>query len=373
MPKQLSIWRQLALSAVFVGAVAALWTMQDQARELLGMAAETDAPKGGRGGRETPVIVAPVTLSQDALNFEVVGTGRALRSVTLRTEASGKVVEMSLESGRRFKTGDVLLRLDDAEQRLALSLAEARFAEAERVRERFSRLEDSGAATIARLDEVKTAAQVAEIELDRAREAMDDRVIYAPFDGVAGLPSIEVGAWIDSDEEIATYDDRSALLVEFELPEALLSRIDAGMPVAASTPAFPGRSFDGVVSAIDSRVDVVSRTARARVAIPNDADLLRPGASFAVEVRLPGETYPLASELAVQFARGALHVWRVRDEVAEQIEVRLVRRRAGAVLIDGPLEEGDLLVIEGAQRLTPGRRVSIVDGAAAPALQGGGS
>jgi RND family efflux transporter MFP subunit len=287
--------------------------------------------------------------------------------VTLRPEAEGKVIEVALTAGQRYAAGDVLLRLDDSDQRLALALTETRLAEAERVRERYQRLRGSGTATTATLDEAVTAAEIARIELERTRDALAKRLLRAPFAGVAGLPSIEVGDWIDTGDEVAAYDDRSVLLVEFELPEAFLGRIVTGLPVTARTPAFRERVFEGSVSAIDSRVNATSRAARVRIAIPNDEDLLRPGASFAIALKLEGGQFPLVPELAVQFSRGTLHVWRVADGKAEQVVVTLVRRRAGEVLVDGPLAEGDLVVIEGTQRLGPGKPVTVIE------TQGGGA
>ena len=352
------------LCLLVLGGAAALWAEKDRARALLGVTVEAASEPGRRPEKGVPVIVARVGVAQDDLVIEVVGTGRAQRSVTLRPEAEGKVIEVGLIPGQRYAAGDVLLRLDDAEQRLALSLAETRLAEAMRVRERYTRLKGSGTTTSAALDEAETAAEVTRIELERARDAMSKRVLRAPFDGVAGLPSIETGDWIDSGDEVATFDDRLVLLVEFELPEAFLGRIKTGMPVTAQTPSFRDRDFEGSVSAIDSRVNAASRSARIRISIPNDADLLRPGASFAIRLALEGGQFPLVPELSVQFSRGALHVWRVTDGLAELVEVKLVRRRSGEVLVDGPLVFGDEVVVEGTQRLQAGKPVIVIEATA---------
>lgn len=359
MPGQVSAWKQAAMAACLIGVAALAWQNRGRIEAILGIP-EQGGAQSVRRDVGVPVIVAPVQTAGDDLALEAVGTGRAQKSVALRSETEGKVVEMPLEAGGRYAAGDVLLRLDDSSQRLAVELAETRLAEAERVRSRFQRLEDSGTAAMARLDETRTAAEIARIELETAREALEDRVLRAPFDGVAGLSEIEVGDWVDSGVEIAGFDDRSVLLVGFDLPEALIARIRPGITVTATTPAVPGRRFEGSIAAIDSRIAADSRTARVRVAIPNPEDMLRPGASFTVRVELPGETYPVVPELALQFARGELYAWRIRDDAAERVEVRLVRRLEGEVLVEGPLEEGDLVVIEGAQRLAPGEVVTVV-------------
>ena len=352
-------WKQVCVALCLMAVAGIAWHQREALAAYLGL--EGGAASGTiERDAGVPVIAAPVRIAEDRLTLEAVGTGRAQRSVALRVENRGVVAEMPLEAGRRYRAGDVLLRLDDTDQRLAVELAETRLAEADRVRERFAQLQDSGAAAQARLDEVRTAAEVARIELEAAREELSERVVLAPFDGIAGLSQIDVGDWVGSDVDVASFDDRSRLLVEFELPEALIARVRPGTTVTASTPAVPGRRFEGSVAAIDSRIEEASRTARVRVAIPNPEDRLRPGASFTVRLELPGEQYPVVPELALQFSEGALHVWRIDGDEAEPVEVRLVRRREGEVLVEGALGEGDLVVVEGTQRLAPGQEVTVV-------------
>jgi RND family efflux transporter MFP subunit len=358
--------KQIIIAVIILGVAGVLWQQQDAIRAGLGLASEMKTETKRRGGSEVPVIVAGVTSAKDDLLFEAVGTGRAKRSVMLRLEAEGKVVASNLVSGQRFAAGDVLLSLEDEEQRLAL--AETRRAEARRVLERFQRLRTSGAAATATLDQARTEAEIAALEVEKAQKELEDRVLRAPFGGVVGLPDVEVGDWVDSGVDIATLDDRSLLLVEFNLPEQLLSRIEPGLLISATTPAFGGKTFRGAVIDIDTRVDATSRAARIRVAIPNDQDELRPGASFTVSLTLPGSEYPVVPELAVQFSKGILHVWRVNGETAEKVEVRLVRRRNAEVLVEGPLSPGDQVVVEGTQRLAPSKKITIVGGS-----QGAGS
>lgn len=360
MTEPVALWKQALVSAVILAACIAVWQFPDEARALLRLG-QPEAPSTvERGGpRAVPVIVAPVREARDDIVVEVIGTGRVARSVTLRSETSGKIEELALAPGARFAEGDVLMRLEDAEERLALRLAETRLEEARRVLERVTSLQGRGVAPDARLDEVATAEAIAALERERAQQALDELVLRAPFDGVSGIPSVEPGDWVDSDVDIASYDDRTSLLVEFDVPEAVLSRVRDGLAVAATTPAVPGRTFEGRVVAIDSRVEVASRTARVRVEIPNGDDVLRPGTSFSIRLDLPGQTYPSVPELALQFSRDELHLWRVTDGEAERVPVRLVQRRAGQVLVDGPLEPGDAVVVEGTQRLRPGRPVSV--------------
>ena len=329
-------------------------------RGWLGLASE--GAKGGRPASANPVIVASVSEARDDLTFDLVGTGRANRSVMIRAKGSGAVMEANLAAGGRLQAGDIAIRLDDEAERNQLALAEARLEDAQTILERQEKLIASGVATTARVDEARTAARIAALEVEDARRALADRIVRAPFDGVSGLPMVEVGDRVEADEELASFDDMSALLVEFDLPEALLSRIESGLSVIATTPAHEGERFEGAISAIDTRIDPESRTVKVRVTFPNEDGRLRPGASYTVSLQLPGETYPTVPELALQFSSGGLHAWRVTGETVEKVELRLVRRLADAVLVAGDLNPGDRVVIEGTQRLSPGKPIRIVGG-----------
>ncbi|MFK7754568.1 MAG: efflux RND transporter periplasmic adaptor subunit, partial [Sedimentitalea sp.] len=314
------------------------------------------APSSG-----TPVITATTSTVQDDQLFTAIGTGFASRSVTLRAPSSGKIIALDIAAGARFAQGDTVMRIEDTDQRFAVSLAQARFERATADRDRFRRLQNAGTAATVRYEETQTEFKVAEIALEQARADLDNRVLRAPFDGIAGLARVDIGDRIAVDDPVASFDDRRVILVEFDLPEALLGRVALGLPLQASTPSAEGRSFDGEIAVIDSRINAATRTARVRAAIDNAGDLLRPGASFSLRLDLPGQTFPAVPELALQFADGTLHVWRVVDDVAERVPVRLVRRRSGHVIVDGPLVQGDRVVVEGTQRLRAGAKVVVLN------------
>lgn len=358
-----SFWKQLVFCAVLIAGAGGSWHYRAEISQMLGQStADTSAqnPRQSRTGA-TPVLVARAGIMQDDRTLSVIGTGFAARSITLRAPSGGEITELNIAPGARFVEGDTLMRLEDTDARFAVSLAQTRFNQASDERARFRRLQDSGVAAAARLEQIETDFQLAKIELERAQETLEDRVLRAPFDGITGLASVEVGDRIATADTIGNYDDRSRILVEFDLPEALLGRVSIGLGLIATTPSAEGRAFDGALSAIDSRVNADTRTARVRASIDNSADMLRPGASFALRLDLPGDDFPSVPELALQFSQGALHVWRVAEGVAERVEVRLVRRRAGQVIVDGPLAEGELIVVEGTQRLRAGSAVNVLN------------
>lgn len=322
---------------------------------------------GAIGGRKAvdagvPVIVAPVASLADDRVIEAVGTGGARLSVELRTEAEGQVRAVGFRAGERVRVGQELVTLDSRQERLALDLAETRLADLQRNVERLRSLRARGSTPQVTLDDAVTAAELARLERDQASLALSKRTIVAPFAGIMGIPQVQAGQRVDSDSAIATIDDRDVLRVEFSLPERYVPSLHPGQPVAASTPALPARDFEGTIRDIDSRVDVLSRSVRVRAEIGNAEDLLRPGMSFTVTVTVAGPVLPAVPELALQWERAGAYVWRIVDGRAERVAVRLVGRRDGHALVDGPLAPGDVVVVEGVQRLRPGRAVRRLDG-----------
>ena len=79
--------------------------------------------------------------------------------------------------------------------------------------------------------------------------------------------------------------------------------------------------------------------------------------SFAVELIIPGKSYPAVPELALQWAKGESFVWTVKDGRARRVNVRTVKRQNSIILVEGELRDGDPLVVEGVQRLRQGRAV----------------
>lgn len=358
---------QLLICLALVLGASALWTGWDRVAAVVGLpvagaASASSAPASV--DTRVAVAVVPVSEGSDDVVIEAVGTGMARRSVELRPEDAGRVVSVEVEAGDRVAGGTVILRLEDRDQHLALELAEAELAEAERVVVRYQTLESRSITSTAVLTEATTTLEVARIEREAAAAALEDRVLRAPFDGIVGFPEVSEGDRVDQDAEVATFDDRGEILVEFALPEIWLDRLAVGAEAIARTPAHQRETFAARIAAIDSRVDPVSRSARVRAAIDNSADRLRPGASFTIELRLGGPVYPRVPDLSLLYGPDGAYVWAVEadgpTEVVRQVPVRLVRRLPGAVLVEGALEPGTRVVIEGVQRLRPGREVRVI-------------
>ena len=344
--------QQIAITTVLAGVVAGGWVWLTGTED----GAESRSNEGNRGAA-TRVFVEPIALVPDRVIIRAVGTGEALKSAAVHPSVAGEVVAVQFKAEQRVAKNAVLVRLDDAHQKLAIRLTEVGLRKARRDVARLKRLTASGHASRTRLDDAQTELESATVRLAQAKEDLADRSVLAPFVGVIGLTDISVGDRVDEDTMIATLDDRSTILVKFSLPEDYAAKVRAGEGIIVRPSNDPGRGINGTIFDMGSRIQTASRSLTVRAKIDNANDRIRPGASFEVELSFVGRPYPTVREVAVMWSRDGAYLWRANQKKAEKVFVKLVRRNRGRILVDGPLSAGDLVVVEGVQGLRSGQKL----------------
>jgi RND family efflux transporter MFP subunit len=307
---------------------------------------------------EVRVIAEVLKFEREGTRVEAVGTSRARLSADLYAPTSGEVVAVNFEPGQKVSAGDVLVELDSREEKLAVRLTKLRLEDAARLYDRYTRSADSGAVLPTTLDAARTAAEAARVELERARIALDYRTIEAVFDGYVGSTDVDPGDRVSTSTLITTLDDRSTLFVSFDIPEAFIGELAVGNRVQLETWNGNRPMVAGEIVDIGSRIDPQNRTFVARARVLNEDDSLRPGMSFRVRIDVQGELFAVVSETGVHWGADGAYVWSVAGGIAAKIPVRIVQRREGRVLIDGELKDGDVIVVEGTQRMRDGIPVS---------------
>ena len=334
-------------------------------RAGLPLAQEADpGSAGGRpgsfgGGGATRVIAAAAEEIAVRDRVSAIGTGAARRSVVLTPEVSGRIVGIDVEPGAFLEAGTVIARLDDQAESIARDRAQLMLDEAQDTAERLERLRTSGTATAVQIREAELAVRNAELSLREAEFNLDRRAIRAPIEGWIGLIDAEVGDQVGTSTQIARIDDRSVLLVDFRVPERLVGRIAPGDRLRVAPLARRDAPLEGQVRAIDSRVEESGRNLRIRAEIPNEDDTLRAGMAFAIEMEFEGAPHPAVDPLAIQWTNEGAFVWAVRDGRAARVDVRIVQRANGTVLVSGDLAPGDHVVLEGVQSLRDGTEVEM--------------
>ncbi|MDZ7643128.1 MAG: hypothetical protein U5K76_02140 [Woeseiaceae bacterium] len=86
--------------------------------------------------------------------------------------------------------------------------------------------------------------------------------------------------------------------------------------------------------------------------------------SFRVAMDVEGTTYPVIAETAVQWGADGAYIWSIVDGRAQRVNVEIVQRQQGQVLVDAAIGEGELVVVEGIQRMREGTRVNVTQSVA---------
>ena len=317
-------------------------------------------PSAGGGARPDDairVITQTVRMERERTGIEAVGTARARSTAVIYPEAGGVVMAVPFTTGSHVEEGDVLLRLDDREERLAVDLARVAVQEAEQLLARYRRIENTGAVSASQIDEARTTLDAARIELQQAQIALGERTVRAPFAGHVGLTDVDPGSRITASTPIAQLDDRSILFVDFAPAEQVFGRLREGDTVTATPFADPNLAVEAEVIAVDSRIDPARRTFTVRARIDNADDILRPGMSFRVSFTIEGQAYPRVPEAAIIWGGSGSYIWGVDGETAFRIPVDIVSRREGHVLVRADLPAGTRIITEGVQKVREGSRI----------------
>jgi multidrug resistance efflux pump len=288
------------------------------------------------------LALAPVPLCADEPGpVKINGTLAPGRAVVVSPQVGGTFTEVLVKDGEAVKAGQVLARLDDGEQRLAVARAEA-VANAAHARlkdlesgprpeqvaaaraaveraarerdivrqtlERLQRVREAGAVTPEMVAEAEAKLRIAEAQLEQTRTAAE-QVLHGPTPTQVGIVRAEVEVAItdvklahlrlDRTVVRAPWDgtvlncaavaggaagpvcmlaDLGAVRVEADLPERLLGRVNVGAACQVRLAAFPGPVYEGVVERVGLIADPARKVVPVVVRVPNPArDRLIPG------------------------------------------------------------------------------------------------
>lgn len=331
------------------------------------------AGRGSDPDRAIGVVLVVATTQAWGDVLPVTGTAQANESLTLTASATERVTRVAFDDGQQVAAGQVLVELARGEENAGIAEAQAALAETELQVRRLEPLAKRGIVPRAEFETQRAARDVARARVASANARLGDRVIKAPFAGVLGLRQISTGTVLAPGDAIVTLDDVSSIKLDLAVPERDMGRVSTGQALVATSAAFAGQEFPGVVTAIESRIDPMSRTATVRAQLENRDAKLRPGMLLSVDLIAQPRDAVVVPEIAVQ-GRGSKQYVMVAgaDETAHEREVTVGSRRRGMVELVEGLDAGERVVTDGLVKLRDGARITEVDvsGQAVPGAEG---
>jgi RND family efflux transporter MFP subunit len=380
---RISLWWFLFLLLVLLLSGAAFWFL---GRPKAAIVRTISVREKSSGGQKT------------LLNASGYVTAR--RAATVSSKVTGKVIEVLVEEGMKVEAGQVLARIDSLNVQASLRLSEAQLEsarqglkeikanldQAQREWERFKRLAASNVATESDLDRADASAKslqarldhqqsqiiVAEREVAQWKQQLDDTIVRAPFAGIVTAKNAQPGEMISpmsaggsfTRTGICTIVDMSSLEIEVDVNESYINRVEAGQRVAATLDSYPDSQIPSKVIAIIPTADRQKATVKVRVGFDQLDKRILPDMGVKVAFQGNNEEAPTANrsitipKAAVREQDGRSIVWVVRDGRAERRAITVPTKSGDEVTVASGLSGGERIVIEGADGLADGARVT---------------
>jgi membrane fusion protein, multidrug efflux system len=350
---------------------------------LLGSSCGGSGPSPSHG---VPVNVVRITPHPVSVPLEYPAQLEASNTVEIRPRVGGVLERQEAVEGQRVKAGQILFVIDRqpyeaalAQAQATLAQAQAAKAQAERDLERARPLSQldalsqreldaaiaAGAATTAQVQAAQAAVRTAELNLDYT-------IVRAPIDGVMSRALIRLGGLVTAYSTLLTTVYKTdPMYVNFSISEQRLLQLqrELGRPPDQRNPSktkFHVFLTDGSeletpaeLNFVDAAVDLRTDTLPVRLAIQNPNQLLRSGQFVRVSVENQAQVDAIViPQRAVQELQDKRFVWTVdKDSKAASRDVTLGARIGQDTLVVKGLAGGDLVVVDGTQKLREGTPV----------------
>jgi membrane fusion protein (multidrug efflux system) len=253
-----------------------------------------------------PVTVEAITVEAKPLRDVATFSGQfdAEFSVVIRSEIEGLVESVEFEDGQRVEKGDLLLRLRNDTQKAILREAIAARSLAQSEFDRTKQLVTRDAASTARRDRGFAELEIAKAHVDKARADLARTELRAPFTGVVGFRTVNVGDAIDEKVPIVRVDSVDRLQLSFSTSDHAVAIARPGMPVEARVAPYPGKVFPGEVYVVSPTLDPTTRRLILKAWVPNEEGKLRPGMFAELDLEVGHrESAIVVPESAIVFTR----------------------------------------------------------------------
>lgn len=315
------------------------------------------------------VSTAEVISEKWERSVESVGSLRAVQGAKLSTESSGVIANILFENGQEVKQGDLLVELDHETESANLRSAEAEADLARTVYERTKRLRVNNTVPQSDLDAAESQLRKTAALVEQLKSTISKKKLNAPFSGRLGIREVNLGQFVNNGDTIVSLQALDPIFVDFLLPQQLIAGLSVGQALKLFTDVYPGREFDGQLTAINSEIDPVTRNIRLQGTLQNADGALRPG-MFARVLLTLGEAeevvcLPATAVISAPYGDSVFVLEKETAEdgssrqVAKQRFIRTGRARGDFVSIMQGLKPGETVVSAGAFKLRNGAPVEV--------------
>ena len=313
-----------------------------------------------------PPVVAATTVQRGEWqsNLSAVGSLVAVAGIDVSSEVAGKIKALHFESGQPVKRGQLLLELDASTDvaelkglEAASQLEQVKFARSRQLIARSFISKSDYDLNKATLDEANALVAAKKSVIEKKR-------IVAPFTGQLGIRKVNLGQYLAPGDAIVPLQQLQPIYADFTLPEQHLASLKANQTLTLAVQAYPGRMFDGRITAINSGIDENTRSVKIRATLSNEEQLLRPGMFADVSVLLnESKTVLTVPDTAITYNPYGNSVFAIESgKQGTTVQIRQIitgETREGRVEIIKGLNENDRVVSAGQVKLRNAMAVTL--------------
>jgi membrane fusion protein (multidrug efflux system) len=309
----------------------------------------------------TKVPVNAMVIKPTLLENKIFTTGTLLANeeVQLQPEIAGRVTDVYFTEGSKVKKGDVLIKINDRESKAQLKGKEIEEKQASDIETRMRRLFEVKGISQEEYDKAANALNMIKAQKEVIEAQLAKTEIVAPFDGIIGLRYVSPGSFVSTNMLVATMQDIDPIKVEFSVPEKYVKQIKKGTKIMVLA-GDSEEEYQGEVYAVESKIDLTTRTIKARAKIPNLAGELIPGSFARVDITL--EQLPNAivipSESVIPELNGEKVFICVNGKIHSVAVKTGIRTEKNIQIVEG-LNSQDTLILTGLLQLSDGKAVEI--------------
>ena len=320
--------------------------------------------------------VAAVEARALSVNLPLSGSLTPLAQATVKSKASGVVLESSLREGMPVAAGQVLARLDAADQQArmaqqqaALDEANARLALATKNNLNSQALLKQNFISQNSYDTVQNTVALAQAnvkaakaQLDLARNAAADTVIRSPMAGIISKRHVQAGEKLSPDMPVFTIVDLKQLTLEAQVPASEIPRVKVGQEVQFKVDGYQGRNFSGKVARISPTAEMGSRSMLVYISV-NNTDHALSGGMFAkgAITTQKSAVMPIIPLAALRKDKDVDVVYKIENGkvVSQPVKLGLRNEDEGIAEVTEGLSGGASVVIGKLEGVKPGTKVRI--------------
>ncbi len=314
----------------------------------------------GPGGRSASGVYGMIVVSESFSEVLTLnGTLEANEIADIRPEISGLIESINFSEGSSVSSGQLLIKINDAELKAQLSQASTRSELAGENERRAKLLLEKEAISQEEYDIASADYRMAKSQIDLIKAQIRKTSIFAPFSGNIGLRNVSKGSYITPSDIIVQLVNTSRIKLQFSIPEKYANLIKEGMNVDFSVQGI-SQVFKAKVYAKEPIIDPLTRTLTIRAITDNVNNSLIPGAFANVifpmdEVK---DAILIPTEALIPIQNGK-KIFVQKNGKAKEVLVETGSRTDSTTLITKGLQVGDTVLTSGVMSLRDGSAVKV--------------